>query len=146
MRKPITKEILKLSDLILAGLIVLAAIVLFAASLPGRQGENPLSGTGHSVVVEVHGKMTHIIPFSEISGSLIVRIPAGAGSEATLELLETGRVRVIESTCPDKVCVRSGWISRSGQAIVCLPNRIVVRIEGSGTGRDPGSRLDAVTY
>lgn len=146
MRKLITKETLKSSDLILAGLITLAAIALFVAQLPGGCGENRLSGVGHSVIVEVHGKRAGNIPFSEISGRALVRIPAGAGSEATLEILETGKVRVVESTCPDKVCVRTGWISRPGQAIVCLPNRIVVRIEGSATGRNLESRFDAVTY
>ena len=146
MHRLITKETLKLSDLVLAGLITLVAIALFVAQLPGRHEENRLSGVRHSVIVEVHGKKAHAIPFSEISGLSVVRIQAGAGSEATLEILETGKVRVVESTCPDKVCVRTGWISRPGQAIVCLPNRIVVRIEGSATGRNLESRFDAVTY
>ena len=37
-------------------------------------------------------------------------------------------VRVINSDCPDKICEKTGFISSSAQTIVCLPNRISVRI------------------
>jgi len=40
------------------------------------------------------------------------------------------RIRFIEADCPDKLCERTGWISRPGESAICLPNRIVVRIEG----------------
>lgn len=40
------------------------------------------------------------------------------------------RVRVRESSCPDKVCVKTGWIKRSGEIIVCAPNQITIRILG----------------
>lgn len=146
MRRLDLKETLKLTDVILAGLIVLAAIVLAAMQLRAGQAEHRLSGAGYRLIVEVYGKRTHAIPFSRISGSSVLRIEIGDGREATLELLESGKVRVTESTCPDKICVRTGWIGRPGQSIVCLPNRVVVRIEGSEIRYDPGSDLDAITY
>ncbi len=31
--------------------------------------------------------------------------------------------------CPEKVCSETGWISKSYETIVCLPNRIAVNIE-----------------
>ncbi|MGN0603418.1 MAG: NusG domain II-containing protein [Oscillospiraceae bacterium] len=40
-------------------------------------------------------------------------------------------VRVISSDCPDKICEKTGFISSSAQTIVCLPNRISVRIIGN---------------
>jgi len=146
MHNFITKETLKFSDLILACLIVLAALAFPLAQRLAGPRTYGLSSVEHSVIVEVSGKKTHAIPFSGVSGSSIIRIPAGDGSEATIEVLETGKARVTDSPCPDKTCVRTGWISRPGQAIVCLPNRIVVRIEGSATGRNLESCFDAVTY
>lgn len=50
-------------------------------------------------------------------------------------------VRVAESDCPTQDCVRTGAIFRSGQSIVCLPARIIIRLEG-GTP-DPDA-VDAV--
>lgn len=54
-------------------------------------------------------------------------------------VIENGTVSVASSDCPDGVCVDSGAISRTGQAIVCVPANVVVRIEG---GADAG--VDAV--
>lgn len=45
------------------------------------------------------------------------------------------------SDCPTQDCVRTGTITRSGQSIVCLPARIIIRLEG-GTPDPDG--VDAV--
>ena len=47
-------------------------------------------------------------------------------------LVEIGRdyVRVIEADCPDKLDVLQGAITRPGQVIVCLPNRMIIEIRG----------------
>lgn len=47
-----------------------------------------------------------------------------------------GKVRVAESDCPRRVCVRTGWISRPGQTIVCVPNRLLVEVAGGRSGYD----------
>lgn len=44
-----------------------------------------------------------------------------------------GEVRVIEADCPDQLDVKQGYISKVGEVIVCLPNRLVVEIKGIGT-------------
>ncbi|MFQ5575270.1 MAG: NusG domain II-containing protein [Terriglobia bacterium] len=46
--------------------------------------------------------------------------------------IEDGRARVVSSTCPRNICVNEGWIDSPGEVIVCLPHRLVVRIEGGG--------------
>ncbi|MDE6401086.1 MAG: NusG domain II-containing protein [Clostridiales bacterium] len=44
--------------------------------------------------------------------------------------IENGRVWVSDADCADRVCERTGVISRGGQSIVCLPHGVVVRIGG----------------
>ncbi|MFN4217231.1 MAG: NusG domain II-containing protein [Brevinematales bacterium] len=44
------------------------------------------------------------------------------------------RVRMLESTCRDQICVKKGWISRTGDAIICMPNHVVVEIVGEEKG------------
>ena len=34
--------------------------------------------------------------------------------------------------CPDKICVERGRVSKSGEEIICMPNRVIVRLEGGG--------------
>ena len=53
---------------------------------------------------------------------------------------QTG-LRVAASDCPTQDCVHTGTITRSGQSIVCLPARIIVRLEG---GEPDVEGVDAV--
>ena len=45
-------------------------------------------------------------------------------------IVEDKKVWVSESDCKDKIEINAGKISRSGQSLVCLPNRLVVTVEG----------------
>ncbi len=47
--------------------------------------------------------------------------------------LEDGEVFVKASKCSDKVCLRSGKISKSGEGIICAPNRVSIEIDGENT-------------
>ena len=64
------------------------------------------------------------------------------GDDYVLVRVEDGRARVTEASCPDKLCVNTGAVSRAGAAIVCLPNRVSVVLEKPG---DAGE-LDAVAF
>lgn len=55
--------------------------------------------------------------------------------------IEAGRVRVLRSPCPRKICISLGQVWKSGDLLACVPNRVVVRIEGEeGRGYDLLSR------
>jgi hypothetical protein len=53
----------------------------------------------------------------------------GARGELTVEVRD-GRAAVAFADCPNHVCVRTGWRSRAGDVIVCVPNRVIVCILG----------------
>lgn len=53
----------------------------------------------------------------------------GRLGETVIEVKD-GRVRVLESPGPQQICVNRGWISRPGEAIICLPNRVIIEIPG----------------
>ncbi len=82
---------------------------------------------GEEAVIEGNGREVMRIPLSE-SG---VREVQGYGGISLLEV-EGGRVHMVDSACPDKICVHAGWIDRSDASVVCMPNRVVIKIEGSG--------------
>ncbi|MDD4159767.1 MAG: NusG domain II-containing protein [Synergistaceae bacterium] len=52
---------------------------------------------------------------------------------------EDGMIAVIEADCPDKDCVKKGWLKRPGDSAVCLPHRLVIRIAGE-------PEVEGVTY
>lgn len=52
-------------------------------------------------------------------------------------VIKDGRAYVKHSDCPDKVCVKTGEVYRTGERIVCLPNKLTVIIRGERTGGEP---------
>ena len=53
--------------------------------------------------------------------------------------VKKGKAFISTATCPDKLCVKQREISHAGEMIVCLPNHIIVIIEGG-----QGGELDGV--
>jgi hypothetical protein len=54
---------------------------------------------------------------------------AGPLGETVVEIHE-GRARVLSSPCENQTCVAAGHIRRRGNWAACLPNRVIVSIEG----------------
>lgn len=54
-------------------------------------------------------------------------------------VIENGALRVCESSCPDKLEIQAGTVLKAGQILVCLPNRMVIRLVGRGD-------VDCVAY
>lgn len=38
-------------------------------------------------------------------------------------------VEMVEASCPDKVCVHTGFIDKPSQSIVCIPNKVTIKIK-----------------
>lgn len=49
-----------------------------------------------------------------------------------------GKIRFLSSDCPDRLCVKSGWLDRSGDIAACVPNRVVIRLAGDSGGAPDG--------
>jgi len=106
----------KRNDYLLIAGLLLAAAVIWLAVRPGGAG-------GWAVVIE-DGVETARYP---LSADRTVTI----GTEAYNILhISGGAASVTEANCGDHTCVRTGAVSREGEAIVCLPHRLVIRIEG----------------
>lgn len=43
--------------------------------------------------------------------------------------IEKDKISIIEADCSDQICVNQGWISNSVTPIVCLPHKIVIKLE-----------------
>ena len=60
-------------------------------------------------------------------------------NETNRLIIEDGQVDMIEADCPDQICVEHISISKNKETIVCLPNKVIVEIDG---GED--AEIDAV--
>ena len=107
----------------LVALTVAVLVVACAWTVWGGQDESGAL----TAVVSVDGVETERLALEEAERT----IQAG-GYTLRLRLTET-EVWVESSDCPTQDCVHTGHISRSGQSIVCLPARVIVRLEGGET-------------
>ena len=122
----------KKNDLILIGvLLVVALAVYFCISF--FQGANTKNGVAVVTIDDVeYGRFPLVVDTEER-----IELPDGSYN---LLVIQDGKADVTEASCPDGICVNHRAISKQGQSIVCLPNKVVVEIEN---GEE--SDLDAVT-
>lgn len=118
LRKPLT---------IADGLLVLGVIALAAVLIIQPWGEEA-SGRASEVVVEVNGQEVTRLPLTEEARDYYVD---GFSGESHFHI-EGGEVWMVDSACPDKLCVAMGHADQSGNSVVCLPNRVVLSLEGAG--------------
>lgn len=81
---------------------------------------------GSVVVVSVDGK--DIASFSLNEDTRYV-ISGYHGGENEL-VVKDGEAYLESASCPDKLCVHMGKISKAGQSIICLPHKVVIEIRG----------------
>ena len=99
-------------------LAVLSLILLGAILIPRMLQ----SGEGTKAVVTYNGEVIAEIPLNKpytytIEGDLT----------ATL-VVENGKIRFVNSRCPDKICEAFGWIGRPGESAICAPAKLAVQI------------------
>ncbi|WP_130850422.1 NusG domain II-containing protein [Intestinimonas timonensis] len=119
---------------VLDGLVVLAVLVAAGAILFAFR---PKAGNFLTARIVLNNELVAELPLSDQDEPVTIEVP-GARYPITVEA-ERGQIRVAHSDCPSQDCVHTGWVSRSGGQIVCLPNRLVITVTG-GT-----AEADAVT-
>ena len=62
-------------------------------------------------------------------------------AEYNVFICTDNKIRMLQSSCPDKICVHHSAISDTGENIICLPHKLVIEIKG-GKEND----LDGVAY
>jgi hypothetical protein len=123
------------ADRLLLVFLILAGVFLLA----WRAGS--FSGGLREVQVVQEGREVFCLA---LAGQEAEQIPLTLrGGQAFLEVAD-GAVRLCRQGdkpfCPRETCLATGWIKSPGQAIVCVPNRLVIRILETGE-----AAIDAVS-
>lgn len=118
--------LLQRSDFILIAFVLAVAVFLFFL--------NSFSSEGKMAVVTIDGEDVTVINLETADDE---KFSAG---NVTVEV-KNGTVSIVDSNCPDKTCVKTGGLSKCGDASVCVPNRVVVEIKG-----DNADGVDIMAY
>lgn len=100
-------------------------VFVFAVSIgfiPWLQSGDP----GEAAVIQVNNEVIATLPLEDET-QFSVQGPLG---ETIIEI-KSGKVRVLSDPGPQQLCVLQGWISRAGDSLICLPNRVVIQIPGT---------------
>jgi len=103
---------LKIGDI-----LIIIFFLFFIFFLPKKQGEK--------VIISVDKTINFVYPLNQ-NKEIIVN---GKIGPAKVEIRD-GKVRILNSPCPLKICENKGWISKKGDFIICVPNRVIIKIEG----------------
>ncbi len=122
---------IKKADIILLIVILAVGIPLAVLSLSSGTG-------GDKVKISLNGKVYGTYPLHE--DRVIEVSEDGHTNHITIK---DGQVSMSYSTCRNQVCVNTGAISETKDAIVCLPNRVVVEIISSVNGK--GGDADVIS-
>jgi hypothetical protein len=111
---------------LLAALLAVSAVAAVAV----------LSGKTDQATAQVYqdGALLRTIDLSQVDAPYTFEVTGPAGTNTVQ--VERGRIRVSHADCPDQVCVHQGWISDGVVPIVCLPNALVIQLEGASSDLD----------
>lgn len=112
----------KLDFIIIVVLIIISFIpqLIFAVTSHGRNSKLYAE-------ITVKGSVYKKIQLQgDLNQSVIVTTELGTNKVQ----IRNGKVSITEADCPDKICIKAGEISKSGEILVCLPHKLIVEIKG----------------
>ena len=86
------------------------------------------------------GQLIRTIELYNVESEYSFDIECTDGGSNTV-CVKPGSIGITYADCPDKVCVKTGFISSDAVPVVCLPHRLMIQIRGAG---DEGP--DSITY
>lgn len=120
--------------------ILIAVLIIFSLFFAYYMSTVDKGIEGKYVSVQINGKEINKIPFSD----KIIGEKLEVETEFGRNVLEFGdnEVKIIEASCLDKLCIKQGTITKVGELIVCLPNRLVIEIKHDNSN----SQIDNVIF
>lgn len=119
-------KLFKWSDIVFTLTVVAVSLLVW-----GMMQSSP---AGERVVVTLDGKEIASLPLDRDT-EFIVR-----GEYTNVIQIKDGVAFILDTDCPNKICLKEGSIHKNGQSIICAPNKMAATIEGGREGD-----VDAIT-
>ncbi len=130
--KPMKESVfsyLTLADKVLVAVLLLVSVFSYAMVKPAFTA-------GAYAVVSVDNKETARIRLEDKPRTFNFQSAVGP----VVVERKNSRVRILSASCPNKICIKMGWIDNSGGMIVCAPGKVLISIAG-----EEKNGLDALT-
>jgi len=95
--------------------LIAVAFGIFQVVLPSQ---------GREIVIEEGGELVGVFSLEE---DQVIEVQGPLGISTVV--IESGEAYMLDSPCPNKVCIEMGRISEPGDSIICIPNRVFIRAQ-----------------
>ena len=112
--------------IIIAAAVFIAGIIgcVLVLNAPKKSTVNIKSG----------GKVLYTLDLSK-EDDRTFEVKSSDGGVNLIEIKD-GKIRVKDADCPDKTCMRMGWLESSAMPVVCLPHRLIIEFTDDDGGVD----------
>lgn len=121
-----------MGDKVLIAGMVLTAVLFMAFNAGGES-----TGRQITAVITQNGNLIQQINLSTLKNPDYIYLHEPINQ---VILAEPGRIRFLESDCPNQICVKTGWLTKAGDRAVCMPSRVVITIMGDNR------QVDSIAY
>lgn len=133
---------MKRGDLVLISVVLVAALIFLVPRwVEGNNGNDSEKNHKSPLVatITVDGQVYKTVELTKEEQIIEIKTDHGVN---VLKVHDYG-IEMMEADCPDQVCLSFGFIDKHNQSIVCLPNKVLVELEGSSGGENQ-DEVDAV--
>lgn len=103
---------------LILGLLVVTGILFLGFQFLNR-------GAGEDAVIYVGDEEIARFSLQEDTTYVI----QGMGNGRNYLEIRDGQANMLAASCPDQICVHQRPVSEIGEAIVCMPNQVIVAVE-----------------
>ncbi|MCQ2462909.1 MAG: NusG domain II-containing protein [Clostridia bacterium] len=101
-------------DLAVIACVIIICGLWFSALQSG--GKSPIA------IIYKDGKIAEEAALSE---DRVIRL------DGVVIQISDGKIRFADADCPDRLCVKSGWLYKNGDTAACVPSKTVITIKNN---------------
>lgn len=106
-------------------IMLIAAIIIINIFLILYGGRNAVKGNSKIAYIYSDNKLVReYVLTDDVKDEIKIESETGFN----VLHIENGQIWIHDASCPDKICISQGKISKDGEIIVCLPNKMLIKI------------------
>jgi hypothetical protein len=112
--------------------VIIVSLIILAVIISGGKSHSQLA---EITVTTENGRQVFSVDLTENRRFSLESLTGTRPPDMEFEI-SGGDIRVIESDCPGFDCVHQGFAEKNGGVIICVPNRVTVRLTDTETVYD----------
>lgn len=101
---------------LIAVIFIISILLIVLMNSNNNKGDYALVYYSNTIVSKIDLNIDKEYTIKGYNGQVVIKV-------------NSGKIGVIKETSPRNLCSKQGFVSNSNEPIVCLPNKIVIKIE-----------------